>query len=244
MLIDADWWWWSCSWWSPLIISSFFHSKTWFFGLWINTCSVFVHLLHHVGICATTLSKFQQAVINRWQKLTRPHSRFDNKELFPFISLPRCGAKCTSGWGSRERQIQNFADGKSKAAPKDKSEAGNLTQIQAFAVEEVLTWAQQSTDMAKISQATSWNNSNTTIRKHQNPSFKGAFINRKETFLLSEALFAIWDNLWGPDMSCHLQQKRVLAEEFEKVFGDFFTTGSYTRRGLGLPNKDGRKVST
>lgn len=87
-------WWLRCWWWDNLIILSFKNLILWI--IQINSCSVkFVYLLHHVGICATTLSKFQQAVINRWQKLTRPHCRFDNKELFPFRSLP--GAKCTSG---------------------------------------------------------------------------------------------------------------------------------------------------
>ena len=42
-------------------------------------------------------------------------------------------------------------------------------------------------------------------------------------------------------MSGRLQQKRVFAAEFEKVLGDFFTSGSYTRRGLGQPNKSGEK---
>ena len=44
-------------------------------------------------------------------------------------------------------------------------------------------------------------------------------------------------------MSRGLQQKRVFAAEFEKVFGDFFTAGSYAGRGLGLglPNKSGEK---
>ena len=42
-------------------------------------------------------------------------------------------------------------------------------------------------------------------------------------------------------MSRRLQKKRVFAAEFEKVLGDFFTTGSYTRRGLGRPNKSGEK---
>ena len=42
-------------------------------------------------------------------------------------------------------------------------------------------------------------------------------------------------------MSRRLQQKRVFAAEFEKVLGDFFTSGSYTRRGLGQPNKSGEK---
>ena len=42
-------------------------------------------------------------------------------------------------------------------------------------------------------------------------------------------------------MSRRLQKKRVFAAEFEKVLGDFFTSGSYRRRGLGRPNKSGEK---
>ena len=153
------------------------------------------------------------------------------KGAFPFIFLPRCRAMHVrlseacwlpeSKWGSTERQIQNFADRKSKAATKDKSGDGNLAQSLDFAAEEVVR-ANYSFHHTKFSR-------------------KPYYETRNESFsFLSVAFYAIWDNLWGSGYEAPFEAENSFRAEFS---GNFLPSRSYKggeEERVEAPNKSGK----
>ena len=153
------------------------------------------------------------------------------KGAFPFIFLPRCRAMHVrlseacwlpeSKWGSTERQIQNFADRKSKAATKDKSGDGNLAQSLDFAAEEVVR--------------ANYSFHHTTFsRKPYYETRNGSF------FFLSVAFYAIWDNLWGSGYEAPFEAENSFRAEFS---GNFLPSRSYKggeEERVEAPNKSGK----
>ena len=153
------------------------------------------------------------------------------KGAFPFIFLPRCRAMHVrlseacwlpeSKWGSTERQIQNFADRKSKAATKDKSGDGNLAQSLDFAAEEVVR-------------------ANYSFH-HTTFSRKPYYETRNESFSsLSVAFYAIWDNLWGSGYEAPFEAENSFRAEFS---GNFLPSRSYKggeEERVEAPNKSGK----
>ena len=155
------------------------------------------------------------------------------KGAFPFIFLPRCRAMHVrlseacwlpeSKWGSTERQIQNFADRKSKAATKDKSGDGNLAQSLDFVAEEVV----------RANYSFHHNNFRKNSTK-QETTLSSSFL---WLFMQSETIFEV------PDMRRHSRQKIVFARNFLGIFCRVVLTREEKKRGLRRQTKAG-KVST
>ena len=187
---------------------------------WFLKCSL--------RIILDTISKFQWQIQMEWITDFGKVPIWP-KGAFPFIFLPRCRAMHVrlseacwlpeSKWGSTERQIQNFADRKSKAATKDKSGDGNLAQSLDFAAEEVVR-------------------ANYSFH-HTTFSRKLYYKTRNESFsFLSVAFYAIWDNLWGSGYEAPFEAENSFrAEFFWEFFADSFLQGRRRREGWGAKQK-------
>ena len=150
------------------------------------------------------------------------------KGAFPFIFLPRCRAMHVrlseacwlpeSKWGSTERQIQNFADRKSKAATKDKSCDGNLAQSLDFAAKEVVR-ANYSFHHTTFSRKPYYE-----TRNESSPPFLWLFMQ-------SETIFEV------PDMRRHSRQKIIFARNFLAIFCRVVLTRGRRREGWGAKQK-------